>query len=127
MDILSFELGWQYYGGKHYESIFTKFYQAHILPEKFGVDKRRAHLSSLIRNNEMSRDEALLELEKPPYDPKELEHDKKLVLEKLGFSETEFEEIMKLPARSHSDFPSDKKAINLFIPFLPIVKKIANI
>ncbi len=127
MEVLSSELGWQYYGGKHYESVFTKFYQAYILPEKFGVDKRRAHLSSLIRNNEISRDEALLELENPPYDPEELKRDKKFVLEKLEFTEREFEEIMKLPVRSHSDFPSDKALINLFISFLPIVKRIANI
>ena len=55
------EYGWKYYGGKHYESVFTKFYQAYILPNKFGIDKRRVHLSSLIRNNEISRAEALEE------------------------------------------------------------------
>ncbi len=42
------ELGWRDYGGKHHESIYTKFFQAYILPTKFGYDKRRAHLSSLI-------------------------------------------------------------------------------
>ena len=46
METLKSEYGWEYYGGKHYESVFTKFYQAHYLPTKFGIDKRRAHLSS---------------------------------------------------------------------------------
>ncbi|MFN2439278.1 MAG: N-acetyl sugar amidotransferase, partial [Chitinophagaceae bacterium] len=34
------ELGWRDYGGKHYESIFTRFYQGYILPVKFHIDKR---------------------------------------------------------------------------------------
>ena len=40
--------GWRDYGGKHYESVFTRFYQGYILPTKFNIDKRRAHLSTLI-------------------------------------------------------------------------------
>jgi hypothetical protein len=51
--------------GKHHESLFTKFYQGYILPTKFGVDKRRAHLSDRIRNGEMTRDEALTVIETP--------------------------------------------------------------
>ena len=62
MHELEKEFDWKYYGGKHYESVFTKFYQAYILPEKFGVDKRKVHLSCLIRNNEMTREEALEEM-----------------------------------------------------------------
>ncbi|MFM9909063.1 MAG: N-acetyl sugar amidotransferase, partial [Chitinophagaceae bacterium] len=66
------ELDWRDYGGKHYESIFTKFYQAYILPQKFKIDKRKAHLSTLICAGQLTRDEALLELEKPLYDMDEL-------------------------------------------------------
>ena len=69
---LSQEVGWRDYGGKHHESTFTKYYQAHILPTKFGVDKRLAHLSSLIMNGELIRTEALAALEQPLYDPAEL-------------------------------------------------------
>ncbi|MEI2709148.1 MAG: hypothetical protein V9E96_09070 [Chitinophagaceae bacterium] len=32
---------------KHYESVFTRFYQGYILPVKFSIDKRKAHLSNL--------------------------------------------------------------------------------
>ena len=56
------ELGWRDYGGKHYESVFTKFFQAHYLPTRFGYDKRKAHLSSLIVSSQLSRDEAIEEL-----------------------------------------------------------------
>jgi hypothetical protein len=39
MRILSEELGWKYYGGKHHESIYTRFYQGYVLPKKFKIDK----------------------------------------------------------------------------------------
>lgn len=106
MRTLNNELGWQYYGGKHYESTFTKFYQAHILPEKFGVDKRRIHLSDLIMNSEITRDEALTELAKPLYSPLELEQDRDYVLKKLGLSKDEFQEYMTTPPVSHYAYPS---------------------
>ncbi len=66
MEILENELGWRYYGGKHYESIYTRFFQGYLLPRKFGYDKRRAHLSSLVCSSEISREQALEELKKNP-------------------------------------------------------------
>ena len=112
METLAKEFGWRYYGGKHYESVFTKFYQAYVLPEKFGVDKRRAHFSDLIHNGERSRSEALAELEKPAYDSTALETDKAYVLKKLGFSDHEFAAIMAEKPRSHLEFASDQKLVD---------------
>src|SRR5207237_163012 len=62
-------LDWKDYGGKHYESIFTRFYQGYILPEKFKVDKRKSHLSNLIFSKQISKADALEELKKPIYSP----------------------------------------------------------
>ena len=98
--------GWEYYGGKHYESVFTRFFQAHILPAKFGIDKRRAHFSNLIVNGQMSRDEALAELENPLYSQELLEQDKRMVLEKLGMSPEEFAAYIAAPGVPHTDFPN---------------------
>jgi N-acetyl sugar amidotransferase len=106
MQTLERELGWKYYGGKHYESQFTKFYQAHILPVKFNVDKRRCHFSNLILNGEISRDQALEALHAPLYDPNDLERDKSYVLKKLGFSRAEFDEYLAAPPVSHDHYPS---------------------
>ncbi|MBX2959495.1 MAG: N-acetyl sugar amidotransferase [Flavobacteriales bacterium] len=106
--IITTELGWKDYGGKHYESVFTKFYQAYILPTKFKVDKRKAHLSNLICSNQLTRDEALAELEKPLYPEKELEQDKDYVLKKFGLSATEFDQIMKKPPIPHTFYQYDK-------------------
>ncbi len=107
MHLLEKEYGWQYYGGKHYESLFTKFYQAYILPEKFGIDKRRAHLSSLIRNQEITREDALNEISKPLYELNELMRDKAYVLKKLGFSEAEFGAVMAMPPKDHLAYASE--------------------
>ena len=107
LETLKRECGWVYYGGKHYESAFTKFYQAYILPTKFHVDKRRVHLSALIRNGEMTREAALIELEKPLYTPDELRQEKEYVLKKLGFAETEFDRIMAESPVPHDHYKSD--------------------
>lgn len=106
MRVLQSELGWQYYGGKHYESAFTKFYQAQILPTKFGVDKRRIHLSDLIMNGEIDRDEALEQLKQPLYDPVQLEQDRSYVCKKLGFTADEFAQYLAAPPVSHYTYPS---------------------
>lgn len=102
------ELGWRDYGGKHYESIFTRFYQGYILPTKFGIDKRKAHLSDLIFSGQMTKSEALSELQRPVYDPEQLKVDREFVLKKLGLSETEFEALMRLPPRRHDEFAVER-------------------
>lgn len=102
------EYGWRHYGSKHYESVFTRFYQGYILPRKFGVDKRRAHLANLVMAGEMTREEALLELSKPPYPPDEVEKDLQYVIKKLNFSREEFGQIMNTPPVSHKAFPIER-------------------
>lgn len=107
--IIAEKLDWRDYGGKHYESVFTKFYQAYILPQKFGIDKRKAHLSTLICSDQITREEALCELEQPLYNEIELVEDKRYVLKKFGLSENEFEELMKIPPKAHTSFKTDQK------------------
>jgi N-acetyl sugar amidotransferase len=99
------ELGWRDYGGKHYESSFTKFYQAYILPEKFRIDKRKPHLTNLVCAGQMTREEALEELKKPLYTADELNQDLTYVLKKFGLTKEEFEEIMHRPIKRHDSFP----------------------
>ncbi|MBS1557217.1 MAG: N-acetyl sugar amidotransferase [Bacteroidetes bacterium] len=107
--VISRELSWRDYGGKHYESRFTKFYQAYILPEKFKMDKRKAHLSTLICSEQISRAQALEELKEPLYETQELKVDREFVLKKLGLTEEQFDEIMHRPPRSHLEFKSDRR------------------
>lgn len=106
-EIIQKELGWKDYGAKHCESRFTKFFQSYWLPKKFGFDKRKAHLSSLIVSGQMRREDALFELEKPSYNEKEIENDKFFIAKKLGIHIDEFEEIMQQPNKHFTDYPSD--------------------
>lgn len=106
MRILQEKLGWRYYGGKHYESIYTRFYQAYILPAKFGFDKRRGHLSSMIVSGQMTRERALEELKEPLYDPLRLKEDKEYVARKLGMTLQAFDSILALPPKRFLDYPS---------------------
>jgi N-acetyl sugar amidotransferase len=102
--LLADELGWRDYGGKHYESRFTKFFQAHYLPTKFGYDKRKAHLASLVASGQMTREQALTELQEPLYDPAELQEDRAYFCKKLGISRDEYDRIMQEPPRSYADY-----------------------
>lgn len=104
MKVLCEDLGWRYYGGKHYESVYTRFIQGYILPKKFGVDKRYGHFSDVIRSGQMTRGRALDEIEKPPYPEDLFASDYKFVLKKLGLSNEEFEDIMSAPRRTYRDY-----------------------
>lgn len=114
MAFIERELGWRHYGGKHHESIFTRFFQAYYLPRKFGFDKRRAHLSSLIVSGQATRAEALQELEQEAVEPDRLREDLAFVLKKLRLTEAEWEAIMRAPVRTHRDFPSNAWLFDLY-------------
>ncbi len=117
------ELGWRDYGGKHYESIWTRFYQGYILPKKFNIDKRKAHLSDLIFSGQITKTEALEELRKSPYDDQQLKIDYDFVLKKFNLSKQEFEKLLDAPQQSHYNFDYEKP-IDERYPLLKPVKKI---
>ncbi|MBP7807794.1 MAG: N-acetyl sugar amidotransferase [Bacteroidia bacterium] len=104
--ILIKEYGWIDYSGKHTESVFTRFYQNYILPLKFNVDKRKAHLSSVICSGQLTRAEAIEELKTKPWETKETLEDKEYVIKKLGLSENWFDNWIKEKPVSHFNYPS---------------------
>jgi N-acetyl sugar amidotransferase len=106
MRIMRDELDWQPYGGKHYESIYTRFYQGYMLPQRFNFDKRRPHLSCLVNAGLMTRTQALEEIEKPAILPTQLAEDRAFVIKKLGVDEAEFERIMTAELKTFWDYPS---------------------
>jgi N-acetyl sugar amidotransferase len=103
------EVRWREYGAKHHESVFTRFYQGSILPLKFGIDKRRVHLSDRIRNGELTRAEALAIVATPPYQPDELRAEGEYVRKKLGFDEAEWNAILATPSRPHTAFATSRR------------------
>jgi hypothetical protein len=109
--VLESEFGWQDYKWKHCESTFTQFYQGYILPKKFGVDKRKAHLSDLILSGQISREEGFERLKQPYYQEDELEKDYDFVLRKFELTNQEFEKLMHSKPVPHSHFPTDQKSL----------------
>jgi N-acetyl sugar amidotransferase len=115
------EMGWRDYGGKHYESVFTRFYQGYILPTKFHIDKRKAHLSTLICSGQISKERALLELKKPLYDEQLLRTDYDFVIKKLGLRQEEFEKILTTPPIPHTHYPIELE-IYQRVPILKLIR-----
>lgn len=105
------KFGWRDYGGKHYESRFTKFFQSYYLLKKFGFDKRRAHLASLVVSGQLSRDAALAELQLPPYNEAEASEDCGFIAKKLGIQKSELESIIAAPPMTYLDYPSNADLI----------------
>ena len=104
MQILQSKFGWKYYGGKHYESQFTKFFQGWYLPTKWGFDKRIAHFSSLIINGEESREGALHLLNDAPFSSIEVDHDKAYIARKLNITLSEMDSLVRLPNIPHEAY-----------------------
>jgi len=84
--------------------VFTKFFQNYYLPTKFGYDKRRPHLSSLIAAGSIERREAVRLLAEPLYGEDELVGDREYICLKLKISQEEFNTLMKAPTRHYSEF-----------------------
>lgn len=118
LEFMKTRFKWRYYGGKHYESRFTKFFQSYYLPVKFNVDKRKSHLSSLILNGEITRDEALNELKNKPYDEQEIKRDIDYISKKLKISTEEFMKILNSKPVAHSYYKSDEKFYRLLYNFI---------
>lgn len=107
------EFGWRSYGGKHYENIYTKFYQGHILPRKFGFDKRKAHFSSSICAGQLSRADAIQMLAQPAIPENELRQDYAFVCKKLGISVDEMEGIINSAPKRYQDYPNNEWLVRL--------------
>lgn len=123
IEILKKEFDWRDYGGKHYESKITQFYQAYILPKKFNVDKRRAHLSSLIVSNQITRENALLNLNESLYNDFKLKEDINFFCKKLGITNLEFNEILEKKPVSHYYYSSYNQFFNNILKIKGILKR----
>nr|WP_262601865.1 N-acetyl sugar amidotransferase [Chryseobacterium sp. 6424] len=106
------ELGWQEYGGKHHESLYTKFIQSYLLPVKFNIDYRKATFSSLICAGKMTREEAMAVLQTPPYDKDNIDAQLDAVASKLGITRQELDVLVKAPAKNYRDYPNDDGKLN---------------
>jgi len=124
--MLARELGWTDYGGKHYESVWTRFYQGYYLPVKFNYDKRRGHYSTLICAGQMTREAALLKMAEPTYESSLLRQDTEYVLKKFQLSEGAFADILKAAPRAHTEFPNHYFLFHRLQRYKNIFRRIAT-
>lgn len=120
MELLTKELNWTKYEGKHYESFYTKFYQGYVLPSKFNIDKRYGHLSDLINSKQLSKNQANDEIKKVPYKNDSIDSDKEYVAKKFNITKEELEKMLSKKNCSFRDYPNSynlvqfaRKSVNL--------------
>lgn len=104
IETLQKEFGWEPYANKHFECVFTRFYEGYWLIKKFGYDKRKAHFSSLILTGQMDRNEAMENLQEPPYDEQMALEDMRYICGKLSMSEDEFISLMEQENKTYQDY-----------------------
>lgn len=121
---LSRDFGWTDYGQKHWESHWTKFFQSFYLPRKFGFDKRRAHLSSLVLAGSLDRQTALRELQLPPYDENDIWRDSDFVRRKLELAEDEWDQILSGPPQLHESYSNDAVRIAKFMTLAILARRV---
>lgn len=111
--LLEEKFGWQRFQHKHHESRFTRFYEDYWLPKKFGYEKRRAHFSSLIMTNQMTREEALERIAKPEMDEQFLKQEFEYVANKLDLTVQELQTIFEGENKTYKDYKNKKAILNL--------------
>lgn len=111
IDVLATEVGWRPYGGKHHESTITRFVQSFVLPEKFGIDYRRATLSTQICAGEITREQALVVLEDPPYESAAIATEKEYIAKKFGLTVADLDDILDRAPRTYADYPNRKRLL----------------
>ena len=115
--------GWKKFKHKHHESRFTRFFEDYWLPNKFGFDKRKAHFSSLILNDQMTREEAIAKLQKDPLTDVEIIEEKNFVANKLNISLDELENYFNGKNKSFRNYNSHFPIINFFTKLLTFIGK----
>lgn len=125
LEILKQEYDYIPYPYKHYESVFTRFYQGFILPKKFNVDKRKIHLSNLIITNQLTRDQAIEILSDDPYsNEKNLQEDMDYFLKKFNWTKKQLDDYLAQPQISHDNYRTEYK---LFENFTFLYRKLRSI
>lgn len=113
MQLMERELNWQWYGGHHFESIFTRWAFGYYLPTKFGIDKRGTDFSALIRSGQMTKDEAMAKMNDVFYSADQEKDDRRYIMNKLEISDSMMDDILSAPPRKNSDYAHSSQYIRI--------------
>jgi N-acetyl sugar amidotransferase len=105
--------GWKRFQHKHHESRFTRFYEDYWLPRRFGYEKRRAHFSSLIMTEQMTRDQAIDRISRPEMHEHFLKSEFEYVSHKLDLSMNELEALFTMPKKTFRNYKNKRDLIGL--------------
>lgn len=120
--ILEKELDWKNPGQKHSESIYTRFCQQIYQPMRHGMDYRRAHLSQDICLKRITREDALDELQKPPWDDLDVDFHLAFIAQKLGYSIDELRGFLGKSPLWHTDYPNRELALGYLYNFYRLLR-----
>lgn len=115
LELLHEKYGYESYSNKHYENVFTRFFEGYYLPRKFGYDTRKNVLSNMIHAGTITRDEALNVLEQPPYEEEQGKLDLEYIAKKLGITTRTFEDIIALPNKTPQDYKNQMWLMKLSV------------
>lgn len=126
-ELLIGKYGWEYYGGHHFENIFTRFALTYWLYEKFGIDKRKISLSAQVLSGDTSRQAAVETIMEMPYDKDNIGEVLNYVTKKLDMSLSEFDVVFRSPNHGFTDYPSYSFIFNTMSRIAtPLLKLIFN-
>lgn len=113
--------GWEKYANKHYENIFTRFFEGYYLMKKFGYDKRKCYFSNMILTGAMKREDAFAELAKTPYPEDLMKEDMAYIAKKLDITVEEFEKIISGENKTYADYKNSNSLLQFLTDFARFV------
>lgn len=117
------EYNWKPYPQKHFESRFTRFFEGYWLPTRFGYDMRRNQFSSLILTEQMTREEALAELDELPYNPESIEQEFSYIATKLDISVDDLRGYHEMPKKFYWDYRNQRRFFELGEKVLSVIAR----
>ena len=114
---------WRPLKQKHFESRFTKFFEGYWLPKRFNYDRRRDFYSSLILTGQITRSEALRDLENNPFplNNDEIKKEFNFIASKLRIPEEELLEYLNMPKKYFWDYKNNSTLLKCGEKFLEFV------
>ena len=113
VELLQSLYDWEPFRYKHYESIFTRFYEGYWLPKRFNFDTRKITLSSMIHTSQITREESIETLSKPALTKLESMNECSFIAKKLRISLEELQQLESLPIKTYKDYKNQSFIYNL--------------
>ena len=109
-EIIKEELDWIYPGAHYFDDLYHSFI-AYVHRVKFHINLNMNSDSALVRDGQMTREEALYRKNKPYH----IENDKVIedCLKKINVSQQEFDKIMKLPLKTFRNYNTSYNIIKI--------------